>query len=54
MVNAQIRTLSGLSAHADRKELLDWVGHIPDLKRVALHHGDPEAQEAFAKYARSR
>lgn len=51
LVRAKIATLKGLSAHADRKELKAWLGHIPDVKRVALHHGDVEAQEAFARWA---
>ena len=42
---------SGLSAHADRRELLAWLRAIPNVRRVALHHGDVEAQEAFAAYA---
>jgi metallo-beta-lactamase family protein len=50
-VKARIETLRGLSAHADRKELRAWLGHIPDVRRVALHHGDVEAQEAFAAWA---
>ena len=49
-VRAKVETLSGLSAHADRKELLAWLRHIPDVSRVALHHGDVEAQEAFAAW----
>ncbi len=51
LVRAKIATLKGLSAHADRRELLAWLGHVPDVKRVALHHGDVEAQEAFASWA---
>ena len=50
-VGAQIETLSGLSAHADRRELARWLDAIPDVKRVALHHGEVEAQQAFAKWA---
>jgi metallo-beta-lactamase family protein len=53
-VRAKIATLKGLSAHADRKELLAWLGHIPDVKRVALHHGDEAAQHAFASFAAAR
>jgi metallo-beta-lactamase family protein len=49
-VKAKIATLRGLSAHADRKELRTWLGHIPDLRRVALHHGEPDAQASFAKW----
>lgn len=50
LVRAQIETLRGLSAHADRKELLAWLSHLPSPKRIALHHGDPDAQRSFAQY----
>lgn len=50
-VRAQVETLSGLSAHADRRELAGWLGHLPGLRRVALHHGDESAQRAFAAWA---
>jgi metallo-beta-lactamase family protein len=50
-VRARIATLKGLSAHADRGELLHWLKAIPGARRVALHHGDVDAQEAFAGWA---
>jgi metallo-beta-lactamase family protein len=50
-VRASVATLKGLSAHADRKELLQWVRAIPQVKRVALHHGDVAAQNAFVTWA---
>jgi metallo-beta-lactamase family protein len=50
-VRARIATLSGLSAHADRTELLQWVRAIPNVKRIALHHGDRAAQEDFVQFA---
>ncbi len=53
-VRAHITTLKGISAHADRAELLGWLGHIPGVKTAALHHGDRAAQEAFRIYAESR
>jgi metallo-beta-lactamase family protein len=53
-VRARIETLRGLSAHADRAELLRWVKAIPDVKRIALHHGDRAAQEDFVQYAAVR
>jgi metallo-beta-lactamase family protein len=53
VVRARIATLRGLSAHADRKELRAWLRKIPDVRRVALHHGDVEAQTAFATWART-
>jgi metallo-beta-lactamase family protein len=52
-VRARIRTLKGLSAHADRDELLAWLAHIPNVRRVALHHGEVEAQEALVNHAKS-
>lgn len=51
VVRARVATLRGLSAHADRKELLAWMRAIPDVRRVALHHGDVAAQDAFASWA---
>lgn len=53
-VRASIETLNGLSAHADRNELLAWLRSIPDVRRVALHHGEVDAQEAFARWAVAR
>ena len=49
-VLAKVETLSGLSAHADRQELAAWLAAVPGNPRVALHHGDPEAQEALARW----
>jgi len=49
-VRCRIDTLRGLSAHADRKELATWLGAIPGVKRVALHHGEVSAQRALVSY----
>lgn len=49
-VRARIETLKGLSAHADRGELMAWLGHIPNVRRVALHHGEAESQRALVAY----
>lgn len=51
LVRARVATLKGLSAHADRKELLAWLRRIPNVERVALHHGEVAAQRAFAAFA---
>jgi metallo-beta-lactamase family protein len=48
-VRARIETLGGLSAHADRGEICDWLragGVKPG--RVHLVHGEPEARDALA------
>lgn len=49
-VRAQVEVLSGLSAHADRRELADWLFAIPDVARVALHHGEVKVQRQFAEW----
>ena len=53
-VRASIETLSGLSAHADRGELGRWLDAVPSPRRVALHHGEPEAQHALARWLHDR
>ncbi|MCP4626105.1 MAG: MBL fold metallo-hydrolase, partial [bacterium] len=49
-VNAEVQTLHGISAHADRNELGAWLDAIPNVKRVALHHGEEKSQKAFSKW----
>jgi metallo-beta-lactamase family protein len=54
-VRARIETLYGLSAHADRNEMLDWVGAAPSPPRqICVVHGEPEASEAFAEALRGK
>ena len=46
-VRAEIRTINGFSAHADRDELLGWHARIkPAL--TFLVHGEPDTMKAFA------
>ena len=52
-VRASIETLRGLSAHADRGELESWLSHIPQVKRVALHHGEQSAQHDLVDFLKS-
>lgn len=47
-VRAQVATLHGLSAHADRDELIRWVKTSPKLPRaIYLTHGEEEARTAM-------
>lgn len=48
-VRAQIDTLPGISAHADQEELTRWLKAVPNVKNVALHHGNHSSQTALAK-----
>jgi metallo-beta-lactamase family protein len=47
-VNAHVRSLDTLSAHADRDELLDWLSRLPrPPRRVHVVHGEPPAADAL-------
>lgn len=48
-VRAQVEMAEGLSAHADQRELLEWVAHARTrLQAVFLVHGDDARTQAFA------
>jgi len=48
-VRAQIHQLHGLSAHADRRELLRWCQELPGVpERVFLNHGEAPARKALS------
>lgn len=54
-IKAQIHTIGGYSAHADRENLLDFVQGIPNApKEIRLVHGDPEAKRDLAKILKAR
>jgi metallo-beta-lactamase family protein len=47
-VKAQVKEIEGLSAHADQRELLNWLRPFKkDHPRVFLVHGEPCAQDAL-------
>ncbi|HKQ61518.1 MAG TPA: MBL fold metallo-hydrolase [Candidatus Polarisedimenticolaceae bacterium] len=48
-VRASVQTIDGLSAHADRGELLRWLQSGPRPGAVHLVHGEPEASAALAE-----
>lgn len=47
-VRARVFTIGGFSAHADQKDLLEWVGHFESKPKVFLVHGESLASEALA------
>lgn len=54
-VRAEVANLSGWSAHADRNELLDWIGRLPRApKQVFVVHGEPEAADALRQAIEER
>jgi metallo-beta-lactamase family protein len=55
-VSARIETLDGMSAHADRGEILQWLSAARVLPRRGVHlvHGEPAAMEALSGEIRER
>jgi metallo-beta-lactamase family protein len=54
-VRARIETLDGLSAHADRTEILRWLaGFERPPRRTYVVHGEPRAAASLAETIRSR
>jgi metallo-beta-lactamase family protein len=54
-VKAEVVPLDGFSAHADQRELLDWVGCLqPAPRRIFLVHGEPGPAETLAGLLRTR
>lgn len=39
-VAANVHTIGGLSAHADQRDLLDWLGHFKSSPQIYLVHGE--------------
>lgn len=49
-VNATIKTMDSFSAHADRIEMLDFLGNQKKLKKIYLVHGEYPTQKKFKTY----
>ena len=47
-VKASIKSIDSLSAHADQKDLLNWMQKIKNIpEKIYLIHGEPTALDAF-------
>lgn len=46
-VKAKVIILNELSAHADQKDLLNYVDHVKDLKKIFLVHTEMPSAESF-------
>ncbi len=54
-VAAQIRKLDSMSAHADRGEILRWLGTLPRRPgRLCLVHGEPGPMDALKTFVADR
>jgi metallo-beta-lactamase family protein len=47
-VRAEVVDLQGMSAHADRDELLAWIAAAPGEPTTYVVHGEPDASQALA------
>jgi len=55
LVRARVETIDGLSAHADREEILRWLGGLQRPPRQTwVVHGEPSAASALRDAIRSR
>ena len=48
-INSDIKVIDGFSAHADQKELVDFVRDFKNIYCIYLIHGDEDRKEAFKK-----
>ncbi|MBI4947534.1 MAG: MBL fold metallo-hydrolase [Bacteroidetes bacterium] len=47
-VQAKVREITSLSAHADQQEMIEWMKQIKKRPgKIFLVHGEPQAQEVF-------
>lgn len=53
-VKAKIYTLGGFSAHADQKELLDWLGTFVNTPEVFIVHAEEAVALEFADLVRTK
>ncbi len=54
-INAQVHKLSGYSAHADQKGLVNWVETMPGKPgKIKLVHGDGNSQSTLKDVLRKK
>jgi metallo-beta-lactamase family protein len=54
-VKCHIEHINGLSAHADKEELLQWLSNFEDKpKKTFIVHGEKESAETFAETIREK
>ena len=51
-VKAEVTILPGVSGHADKDGLDEWIGHIARPKKVFVNHGEGAIAEQYTKHLR--
>ena len=55
VINAQVHTLGGFSAHASQTQLIDWLDQFRGKKpRLYLVHGEAKAKQALQTVVQER
>lgn len=54
VVRAGIHTLGGFSAHADQRELLDWLAQFKNSPEIFIVHGEEQSSLAFQSAIKAR
>ena len=57
-LNARVEVIDGYSAHADRTEMTNWLGHVkdksPGLGPIWLVHGEAHVQDEFSEALKAK
>ncbi|HPU28843.1 MAG TPA: MBL fold metallo-hydrolase [Syntrophorhabdaceae bacterium] len=53
-IRAKIYTIGGFSAHADQKELLEWIGSFKNNPEIFVVHGEEDVELIFAQVINER
>jgi len=53
-VRAKVYTIGGFSAHADQKELLEWLGSFKNRPEIFIVHGEENVALQFEKIVNER
>src|SRR5436309_1485940 len=53
-VRLQVHRIESYSAHADRDELVAWVGRMPRVGQICLVHGEEQQSTALARHLSRR
>jgi metallo-beta-lactamase family protein len=51
-VKAQVEVIDAFSGHADRSDLIDFVTHVQDVKKIYLVHGEEDQGLTFSQILR--
>ena len=47
VINAQVKEISTMSAHADQEQMLDWLSKIEGVQEVVLVHGEEKGRDGL-------